>query len=165
MIPINVNYATNTPYPGCILRPARADDMPTIHHYISIARLDPTQLRWSQFWVIQGEELIAFGQLRNFPGVQELGSLFVAPAWRGRGFGTYLAQHLIRQATQPLYLERRADKSATFYARLGFVPVPWQAVPSPLKWKFGLTHLLAKLRHISLVVMHYRGAFDEKTPK
>ena len=41
----------------------------------------------------------ACGQLRYFPGAQELGSLVVAPAWRGRGLGTYLVKHLIQSAT------------------------------------------------------------------
>ncbi|MFP3435630.1 GNAT family N-acetyltransferase, partial [Paraburkholderia sp. SIMBA_061] len=70
------------------------------------ARLDPTQLRWEQFWVIECQgEVIACGQLRNFGDDQELGSLVVAKPWRDRALGTALTQHLIAQATQPLYLE------------------------------------------------------------
>lgn len=67
------------------------------------ATLDPTQLRSSQFSVIECEgRVIACGQLRCFPQAQELGSVVVAPAWRGQGLGTHLVKHLIDRATQPL---------------------------------------------------------------
>ncbi|MGF1936675.1 MAG: GNAT family N-acetyltransferase [Nostoc sp. ChiQUE02] len=49
--------------------------------------------------------LVAFGQLRNFKFAQELGSLFVVPAYRNQGLGTFLMQHLIAQSIQPLYLK------------------------------------------------------------
>ena len=84
---------------------------------------------------------MACGQLRNFQTVQELGSLVVSPPWRGQGLGTHLAQHLIAKATQPVYLECVGDRLASFYHRLGFVPVRWQDLPRPLRIKFGLSTL------------------------
>jgi amino-acid N-acetyltransferase len=124
------------------------------------AKLDPTQIRWSQFWVIEGDGcLVACGQLRSFPGAQELGSLVVAPAWRGRGLGSYLVKHLIQQATQPLYLECLGKKLAEFYTRFGFVPIAWQELPQSLKWKFGLSQLASKLSPlISVTIMQYQGS-------
>lgn len=145
---------------NCILRPAHANDMPIIRKFVSRARLDPTNLHWSQFWVIQYEEqIVAIGRLRNLINAQELASLFVAPTWRSQGLGTYLAQHLIKQATQPLYLKCRADKLVPFYSRLGFVPVSWQTLPKSLKWKFGLTEIVGRMLQIPLTTMQYqRGA-------
>jgi amino-acid N-acetyltransferase len=124
--------------------------------------LDPTQLRWSQFWVIEcSGQIVACGQLRSFAGAQELGSLVVAPAWRDRGLGSYLTRHLIAQATEPLYIECLGSKLAKFYSRFGFTPVAWQELPPPLKWKFGLTQLAAKLIPIiSVKVMQYRGKLE-----
>lgn len=145
---------------GCILRPARANEIWTIRKLVLSAKLDPTQLRWSQFWAIECEgRVVACGQLRSFPGAQELGSLVVAPAWRGRGLGRYLVQHLIQEATQPLYLECLGSRLARFYTRFGFVPISWQELPRPLKWKFGVSQVASRLLPvISVTIMQYRGS-------
>jgi len=91
---------------GCTLRPAHARDSWAIRKLVLTAMLDPTQLRWSQFWVVEcNEHLVACGQLRSFADAQELGSLVVLSPWRDQGLGMCLTQHLIQQATQPLYLE------------------------------------------------------------
>ncbi|UBF25412.1 GNAT family N-acetyltransferase [Kovacikia minuta CCNUW1] len=141
---------------GCSLRPAAATDAWSIRKLVLSAKLDPTQLRWSQFWVIEHEkQVIACGQLRSFPKAQELGSLVVAPQWRGQGLGTYLTQHLIQQATQPLYLECLGKKLVQFYTRLGFVPVPWQELPPSLKRKFGLSAIAASLFRLPITLMRY----------
>ncbi len=125
-----------------VLRPAQASDMGSIRRLVLSAMLDPTQLRWSQFWVIEeAGQIIACGQLRQFAGAQELGSVVVTPAWRGQGLGTRLVQHLIQQATAPLYLECLGQRLAQFYTHLGFVPVTWKSLPPPLQRKFGLSAL------------------------
>ncbi|MBF2021666.1 MAG: GNAT family N-acetyltransferase [Hydrococcus sp. C42_A2020_068] len=140
----------------CILRRASSRDMWRIRKLVLLARLDPTQLRQSQFWVIECEgKIVACGQLRSFEGAQELGSVVVAPAWRDRGLGTYLVGHLIQSATQPLYLECLGARLASFYGRLGFIPVSWQALPPPLKRKFGLSNLAARIFQLPLNLMHY----------
>ncbi len=146
--------------PGYVLRPARAEDIWEIRKLVLSAKLDPTQLRWSQFWVIEREgRLVACGQLRSFSGAQELGSVVVARAWRGRGLGSYLVKHLIQEATQPLYLECLGSKLARFYTRCGFVPIAWQELPQTLKWKFGVSQVASRLLPIlSVTIMQYRGA-------
>ncbi|MEG4964775.1 GNAT family N-acetyltransferase, partial [Microcoleus sp. K4-C2] len=102
----------------CAIRPACAQDIKSIRMLVWIAKLDPTQLRWEQFWVIECEgKLAACGQLRNFAGAQELGSLVVAKDWRDRGLGSYLTTYLIQQATEPLYLECLGKRLASFYTR------------------------------------------------
>ena len=143
--------------PGCVLRRACAKDIWSIRKLVLSEKLDPTQLRWQQFWLIESEgHLVACGQLRNFSGVQELSSLVVVPAWRKRGLGTFLAKHLIQEATEPVYLECLGQKLAMFYTRLGFIPVSWQDLPQSLKFKFGLTQL-GKLLKIPVVIMQYQG--------
>lgn len=142
---------------GYVLRPASQKDIWSIRKLVLLSWLDPTQLRTQQFWVIEGEgKIIACGQLRNFEGAQELGSLVVDPAWRDRGLGTYLVKQLIQRATQPLYLECLGKKLASFYTHLGFVPVPWKNLPPSLKQKFGLSTLAAKTFRLPLTIMHYQ---------
>lgn len=145
----------------CILRPLKASDIWTIRKLVLSAKLNPTQLRWQQFWVIESDKsLVACGQLRSFPEAQELGSLVVASPWRGKGLGSYLVKHLIQQATQPLYLECLGKKLVQFYHRFGFVPVDWQDLPSSLKWKFGLTQLASKLVPIISVTIMQHPKFE-----
>lgn len=144
------------PY-GCILRQATSADKWSIVLLVLSAKLDPTQLRWQQFWIIEFErKLIACGQLRSFSGVQELGSLVVTPAWRGRGLGSFLTQYLINQATEPLYLECLGEKLAQFYRRFGFVPVAFEDLPQSLKRKFGISHLAKMLVKVPVVFMQYK---------
>lgn len=150
-------YSSSLP-PGCILRPAHAKDIWTIRKLVLSAKLDPTQLRWQQFWIIECDgQIVACGQLRSFTGAQELGSVVVASAWRGRGLATCLVKHLVDEATQPLYLECLGSRLALFYTRFGFVSVSWQELPPPLKLKFSFSALAATLFRIPVTIMQYRG--------
>ncbi|MEA5505244.1 GNAT family N-acetyltransferase [Halotia wernerae UHCC 0503] len=142
---------------GCILHKATSADQWSIRLLVFSAKLDPTQLRWQKFWVIEcNEDLVACGQLRNFSSVQELGSLVVARAWRNRGLGTFLTQHLINTATQPLYLECLGERLVKFYSRFGFVPVTFEDLPQSLKGKFGISQLAKKLIRVPVVFMQYQ---------
>lgn len=142
--------------PECIIRPATAKDIWAIRKMVFSAKLEPTQLRWDQFWLIEcNAKLVACGQLRNFDGAQELGSLVVSPAWRKRGLGTYLIKYLIAQATKPLYLECLGKKLANFYSSLGFVAVDWQDLPKSLKFKFAISQVGKILLGFPLIFMKY----------
>ncbi|MCC5640305.1 GNAT family N-acetyltransferase [Nostoc sp. CHAB 5844] len=151
-------YPKNLSLPsGCILRRATSADKWSIISLVLSAKLDPTQLRWQQFFVIECEgKLIACGQLRNFLGAQELGSLVVAPTWRSRGLGSLLTQHLITQATEPLYLECLGEQLSQFYSRFGFVPVTFENLPPSLKRKFRVSQLAKRLVKVPVVFMQYR---------
>jgi amino-acid N-acetyltransferase len=127
---------------GYKLRSATPQDIRPIRRLVWQARLDPTQLRWQQFWIIeQDEAVIACGQLRCHGTVQELGSLVVDMKQRHQGLGSYLVQHLIQQSTRPLYLECLGKNLEQYYHRFGFVPISWQELPSELKLKFGISQL------------------------
>ncbi|MEH2283364.1 MAG: GNAT family N-acetyltransferase [Nostoc sp.] len=151
---------------GCVLRKATSADQWSIRLLVFSAKLDPTQLNWQQFWVIECDKnLIACGQLRNFSEAQELGSLVVASAWRGGGLGTLLTQHLINTATQPLYLECLGQRLVQFYSRFDFVPISFEDLPqfpktiglSTLKRKFRFSQLAKRLLKVPVVFMKYQG--------
>ncbi|MEH2027632.1 GNAT family N-acetyltransferase [Nostoc sp.] len=151
---------------GCVLRKATSADQWSIRLLVFSAKLDPTQLNWQQFWVIECDKnLIACGQLRNFSEAQELGSLVVALAWRGGGLGTLLTQHLINTATQPLYLECLGQRLVQFYSRFDFVPISFEDLPqfpktiglSTLKRKFRFSQLAKRLLKVPVVFMEYQG--------
>ena len=143
---------------GCLLRRGKADDMSSMRKLIFRARLDPTQLRWQQFWVIEWNgNIVACGQLRNFADAQELGSIVVASEWQGRGLGSYLTKHLIGEATQPLDLECLGKRLADFYGNFGFVSISWQDLPESLKLKFGISQLGRIVLRIPVAIMQYGG--------
>lgn len=148
---------------GCILRRASHQDIWTIRKLVLSAMLDPTQLRWQQFWAIECDRhVVACGQLRSFPGAQELGSVVVVPAWRDRGLGKFMVEHLIEQATQPLYLECLGNRLAKFYNRFGFVAVSWQELPRSLKFKFGLSALAATWLRVPVTIMLYSSTIGKE---
>jgi amino-acid N-acetyltransferase len=141
---------------GCILRPATPGDLNAIRWLVLTVPLDPTQLRWQQFWVIEhGGRVIACGQLRSFEQAQELGSLVVARGWRDRGLGSILVNHLIQQATDPLYLECLGQRLASYYQKFGFEPVDWETLPRSLQHKFGTSKKLASWLPLPLAILHH----------
>ncbi|MGB6298287.1 MAG: GNAT family N-acetyltransferase [Rivularia sp. (in: cyanobacteria)] len=141
---------------GCILRKATSEDASSIRWLVFTAKLDPTQLKWQQFWVIEfDQKIIACGQLRNFNEAQELGSLVVKKNWRNRGLGSFLTRHLIQQATQPLYLECLGKKLVDYYMKFGFRQVEFQDLPASLKSKFQLSQLGKQLIGVPVSFMKH----------
>jgi amino-acid N-acetyltransferase len=144
-----------------VIRPARAGEGWRIRFLILSAWLDPTGIDPSRFHVVErGGKVIACGQLRPFADALELGSLVVAPAWRGQGIGTALTQYLIERAGKPLYLECLGSRLVTFYARFGFVPVAIGELPLAIARKFRTTAAISRVLNLPLTIMHYRGGAD-----
>ncbi|MCT7954689.1 GNAT family N-acetyltransferase [Laspinema palackyanum] len=138
---------------GCILRPATPEDLRAIRKLVFQAKLDPTQLRWENFSVIEfPDKVIACGQLRQFSGCQELGSLVVDKSWRDRGLGSYLVQHLVKEAIGPVYVECMGWL-VEFYEQLGFVKISWSELPKPLKIKFFLGQLGSKVFPLKVTIL------------
>ena len=143
---------------NCVLRRASSDDIWSIRFLVLSAKLDPTQLLWEQFWVIECQgKVVACEQLRNFSGAQELGSLVVVPAWRGRGLATILTWHLIGEATEALYLECLGQRLVQFYTRFEFVSIKFEDLPPSLKRKFGLSQLGKRLIGVPVTFMQYQN--------
>ncbi|NJL00599.1 MAG: GNAT family N-acetyltransferase [Spirulinaceae cyanobacterium RM2_2_10] len=142
---------------GCQLRRAGAEDLSAIRSLVFRAALDPTQLRWQQFWLVESQgQVVACGQLREFVGAQELGSLVVMRDWRDRGLGEALSRHLIAIASQPLYLECVGSRLGRFYTRLGFQAVTWRELPPALQRKFALACFAQRLG-LPITVMRFVG--------
>ncbi|MFP4298834.1 MAG: GNAT family N-acetyltransferase [Spirulinaceae cyanobacterium] len=142
--------------PQCQLRQATQADIWAIRRLVLGAILDPTQLRWQQFWVVECQgKVIACGQLRNFADAQELGSLVVSKPWRDRDLGTILTQHLIAQGTQPLYLECLGKKLVKYYQKLGFVPVKYAELPPSLQDKFKASQVARRFLGVPIEFMQW----------
>lgn len=108
------------------LRPATAADQSTINKLVRGARLNPRHLEWPHFVLAVDEagQIVGCGQIRpHAGGIKELASLVTVKAWRGRGVGQAIVDHLKAQAGRPLWLVCASDM-VPFYTRFGFEEIP-----------------------------------------
>ncbi|MCS6964699.1 GNAT family N-acetyltransferase [Thermoflexus sp.] len=134
------------------LRPARPEDQIIIRRLVCQARLNPFDLHWSRFQVIEaGEQVVGVGQIRHHgDGTRELASLVVDPAWRGRGLGSILVRALMAQEPGPLYLVCRRELEG-FYQRFGFQRISGQEMPPRFRWIDRMARLFGR----SWIVMRW----------
>lgn len=160
---------------GVTLRRANFTDAERIKQMVREEGLNPLDLNWSRFWVIENEgRLIACGQLRPYKNFQELKSLIVDDNFRKRGLGTYLVRHLMKQTSVPLYLscgngslclsfgnKKSGNRIKNFYKQIGFIQISWWKVPFLLKPEFGLSKLIATVKLRRLAYMQYLPREDK----
>lgn len=150
-----INHSSSLPN-KCILRKATPYDMWLIVFWIFRARLEPSQLKWKQFWIIEyNHDLVAFGQLRNFISAQEIGSIFVVPKWRSQGIGSFLVKHLIAQSNYPVYLKCLTYKLSEFYSKQGFLPVSFEEIPPSIKPKYYFSIFRKKFFNSFVIFMRH----------
>ena len=101
------------------LEPARPADLPLIAECVRRFRLDDEDLAAEQFVVARERgRLVAFGRIKPYGRVYELGSVGVREAERGRGLGALVVQELVRRfPAREVYLT--TDLPA-YFARFGF---------------------------------------------
>ena len=101
------------------LEPARPADLPAIVECVRRFRLDDENLAAEQFVVARKHgRLVAFGRIKPYGRVWELGSVGVLEAERGRGLGALVVRALVRRfPARQVYLT--TDLPA-YFARFGF---------------------------------------------
>lgn len=135
------------------IRPARESEQTLIRQMVRAARLDPTALRWQQFFVAEDEgKVIGIGQVRQHKDCRELGSLIVQRAYRGRGIGESLIAALEAHFGLPLYLFCR-DTLEPYYTRFGYQRIAFDQVPSGMRFKVRIAALIGRVLRIRLIVM------------
>lgn len=118
-----------------VIRAARAQDEATIKQMIREAQLDPTSLKWQNFLIAEVDgKIVSIGQLKPYPGCQELGSLVTLPDYRGRGIAGRIIAALETKADFPLHL-LCLDHMAPYYRRFGYETIVWRDAPYFLKLK------------------------------
>ena len=98
---------------------ARSEDMPFIGDCVRRFRLDDEDLKAQQFIVLrEGDRIVAFGRIKPYLEVYELGSVGVVEDRRGQGLGVRVTKELIRRFPSPdVYIT--TDLPA-YFERLGF---------------------------------------------
>ena len=139
--------------PSYNIRPATETDATTIKRMIRKARLDPTSLKWQHFLLAEdgAQKIIGIGQVKPYPGCEELGSLVVLPDYREQGIGGALIEALEARAGRPLYL-LCLSTMGPYYQRFGYQRISWWAAPWFLKLKLSPA-LLFRLFGMRVFVM------------
>jgi N-acetylglutamate synthase-like GNAT family acetyltransferase len=89
-----------------------------VKKFIGDLELDDRQLSAGEFMVIApGDELLAFGRVRQYDGFAEICSVGVHPQQRGKGLGVRITEALSSQITVPAYVVTVIPQ---FFAALGF---------------------------------------------
>ena len=82
-------------------------------------------LNWERFVVAEASDgaVVACGQIKpHRDGSQELASLTVTEAWRGRGLARAIIEHLVAGHEGELYL-MCVERLGPFYEKFGFVAI------------------------------------------
>ncbi|MDQ7024113.1 MAG: GNAT family N-acetyltransferase [Anaerolineae bacterium] len=134
------------------IRPAKITDDKIIKSMIRGARLDPTSLNWRNFLIAEHQgKIVGIGQVKHYPGCNELGSLVTFPKYRGKGVAARLISELEAQAGFPLYL-LCASKMEAYYQRFGYETISWWEAPTFLKLKLSPT-ILVRIFGIRVLIM------------
>jgi len=113
------------------IRPATAEDFPAIRALIHQVRINPADLDWHRFVVAvdRSGQMRGCGQLKpHGSDILELASIAVQPSFRNRGIARVIIEHLIAQASRPLYLTCRSSLKS-FYEKWGFRVVDENEMP------------------------------------
>jgi N-acetylglutamate synthase-like GNAT family acetyltransferase len=117
------------------IREAVEADAPAVRALIRNAQLNPRDLDWRRFLVADDAgEVVACAQVRpHRGGTQELASVAVVPAQRGRGIGRVIAEAAIaREPVRPLYLYTES-RTEPFWAKLAFSTIEGDEIPRDMR--------------------------------
>ncbi len=134
------------------IRAAAASDQATIRRLIRQEHLDPSTTHWQRFLVAEVDgQIVSIGQVKEYPGCQELGSLVTLPAYRGQGIAAAVIAALEARAGRPLYLLCR-DRMEPYYTPFGYHTIGWRDAPKALKLKL-LPTFLFRVFGVRVLVM------------
>ncbi len=142
------------------IRRATVEDQQAIVALVRSERLNPNALFWANFVVARdGNLLVGAAQIRRYDdGAAELGSLVVAPAWRGNGLSADLIRALLEDERAVVHLVT-GRQNAHHYTRWGFVPVALKQAPASTRRNcilgqiLGGAHALLTGRRINRLVV------------
>jgi N-acetylglutamate synthase-like GNAT family acetyltransferase len=137
------------------IRPARHGDLPAIGALLSASGLPADDIGAHLATLLVGEQhraIVAAGALEPLGTAALLRSLVVASLYRGRGWGSRMARHLIAMAhslgIRDLYL--LTEMSPEFFAALDFVSRPREDAPQAVR----ATRQFSALCPATAILMH-----------
>ena len=137
------------------IRPATPGDQPMIRAMVRAERLNPADLRWSNFFVAAGKpDVIGAAQLRRHPdGSRELGSLVVDKRARGRGIAKRLIDALLASEPGPVWTVT-VETFADTFRRWGFEKIDPPSAPVGVRRNYRIGSLV---RLVSILLRRPMG--------
>jgi N-acetylglutamate synthase-like GNAT family acetyltransferase len=137
--------------------PATRLDMDLIGACVRRFRLDDEDLRPEQFVVVrEGDRVVAFGRIKPYASVHELGCVGVLEEKRGRGLGTLVVEELIhRFPTREVYITTDLPR---YFERFGFAEI----ADPPTEIAAKMERVCGRLRRGVVAMALYR---DAATPR
>ena len=119
-----------------IVRRARTDEIAWANERYAEIDFVPSSADARQ-WVAEVEgQRVGLGRLVPVgSGDEELGGIYVLPAWRGRGIAEAVVGELVRCRAGGRLFCLPFERLAGFYGRFGFRPVTTEPVPRPIAAK------------------------------
>lgn len=136
---------------GLDFAPAAPADLPFIRETIEKFRLDPERVEAGQFLTLRRNgSIVAFGRIKPYETVQELGGVAVLEAERGRGYGEAIVRELIRRFPQDeVYITTDIPE---YFERFGFLRT--EILSQELRDK--IHHVCESLRHGTVGMIYDR---------
>ncbi len=115
------------------IRKAKPTDTPIIDALALDMDLDSNDTFFDQFIVVEdNEQIVGFGRLIMRENALELGTIGVIEAYRGKGVGKLIVEHLINDVKQDLYITTLIPK---FFEQFGFVALETSPPSSMIRKK------------------------------
>jgi N-acetylglutamate synthase-like GNAT family acetyltransferase len=139
------------------IRPAREAEASQIRDLIHLVGINPMGLDWKRFVIAVNDrdEVIGCGQIKpHGHDVLELASIAVYPEHQGKGIGSAIIEHLLKESPRPLYLMCESS-NGPLYEKFGFQAIPYEEMPryfQRISKLAGLATTLAK-REERLLIM------------
>ena len=142
-----------------ILRSATINDMPHIVRMIGEFDLDYEHLSPGQFLIIEEEgQIVAFGRLKPYPDVVELGSVGVRPDRREMGYGKRMVEALIEKAPAEIWI---TTNLRDYFRKFGFAES--EQMPVSIKNKLeNFCHFTCRPNIVAMVLRKTAGSSDTK---
>jgi amino-acid N-acetyltransferase len=124
------------------IRRATPGDQPVIRALVHSERLNPTDLKWSNF-MVAADKLDVVGAIqmrRHSDGSRELGSLVVAKRLRGKGIAKRMIDALLAGEPGPVWMIT-VDAFADTFKRWGFYPIDPSSAPVKVRRNYRMGSL------------------------
>jgi N-acetylglutamate synthase-like GNAT family acetyltransferase len=136
-----------------IIHPAIEADQPTIVSLIRQAKINPRNLHWERFLVVEeNNQIVGIRQVKvHKQGTREVASGFVLPEYQHRGISALLMNEILSRETGTLYL-MCAKRWKKYYEQFGFRDAKLTELPADFHREYLIGKVITTL--ISIVIFH-----------
>ena len=137
------------------IRPAKAEDQPTIRRLIREANINRMNLDWPNFLIAEdGGQVVGIGQVKTHrDGSRELASIAVIRSRQGQGIGSSVVNALLARHGEDVLHLTCERKNEGYYERFGFRRIPRSEWPAYFARLIPFVNAIAWLGRTEIIVM------------